>query len=113
MREVVENLQEIQIQAYDIKECWESLSGVMDIKSILGQLDEFKYISKIMENDKYDNPALNLGFYKVDQDCLDQLKKAVLIARDTQLKEIKLLITQLLECKMIEKSVHAEKMQNW
>lgn len=42
-----------------------------------------------MENDKYDNPALNLGFYKVDQDCLDQLKKAVFIKRDSQLKELK------------------------
>ena len=61
----------------------------MDVKSILGQLDEFKYIAKIMENDKYDNPALNLGFYKVDQDCLDQLKKAVFIKRDSQLKELK------------------------
>lgn len=66
LNDVLENLQQVVIQAYDIKECWDSLKDVMDVKSILGQLDEFKYIAKIMDNDKYDNPALNLGFYKVD-----------------------------------------------
>lgn len=43
----------------------------MEIKSILGLVDEFKYIAKILDNDNYDNPALNQGLYKVDQDCLD------------------------------------------
>ena len=55
----------------DLKECWQSLANVMDIKSILGLLDEFKYVSKILDHDSYDNPSLNHGLYKVDQDCLD------------------------------------------
>ena len=60
-----------------------SLASVMEVKSILGLIEEFQYITRILDNDSYDNPALNQGLYKVDQDCLDQLKKACLIARET------------------------------
>lgn len=64
-------MSELNGKAMDIKECWQSLANVMDIKSILGLLDEFKYVSKILDHDSYDNPSLNHGLYKVDQDCLD------------------------------------------
>jgi len=67
----------------------------MEIKSILGLLDEFQYITKILDSELYDNPSMNCGLYRVDQDCLDQLKKAVLSARDEQLKEIKTVIDAL------------------
>lgn len=75
---------------------------MMEIKSILGLLDEYKYITKILDSELYDNPSMNCGLYKVDQDCLDQLKKAVLSARDEQLKEIKSVIEALHQCKLID-----------
>lgn len=64
----------------------------MEIKSILGLLDEFRFITAILDSELYDNPSMNCGLYRVDQDCLDQLKKAILAARDDQLNEIKIVI---------------------
>jgi len=60
----------------------------MEIKSILGLLDEFKYISLILDSELYDNPSMNCGLYRVDQDMLDQLKKAIFTAREENLEEI-------------------------
>lgn len=60
----------------------------MEIKSILGLLDEFKYISMILDSELYDNPSMNCGLYRVDQDMLDQLKKAIFTAREENLEEI-------------------------
>lgn len=74
----------------------------MEIKSILGLLDEFKYITAILDNELYDNPSMNCGLYRVDQDCLDQLKKAVLTARDDQLTEIKAVIEALYASRLID-----------
>jgi hypothetical protein len=80
------------LEAINIKDCWQSLGNVMEVKSILGLLDEYKYITSILDSELYDNPSMNCGLYRVDQDCLDQLKKAVLTAREDQLKDIKVII---------------------
>lgn len=61
-----EGLKEINIYTIKIKECWEALQSVMEVKSILGLLDEFKYITKILDSEMFDNPALNCGLYRVD-----------------------------------------------
>lgn len=103
----------LNTQAMEMKECWASLASVMEVKSILGQLDEFKYILKILDNDTYDNPALNQGLYKVDQDCLDQLKKAVLLARESQLKDLKEIIESLKQCSMIDNNQYRSYLDQW
>ena len=85
----------------------------MEIKSILGLLDEFKYITRILDSELFDNPSMNCGLYRVDQDCLDQLKKAVLSARDDQLNETKQVITTLHLCKLIDDKQNMEYVEKW
>ena len=36
----------------------------MEIKSILGLVEEYKYTNNILDNQKYDNPAINFSFYE-------------------------------------------------
>lgn len=110
---ISEGLIELNNHALKIKECWEALGNVMEIKSILGLLEEFKYITKILDSELFDNPSMNCGLYRVDQDCLDQLKKAVLSARDDQLNEIKQVIDTLHQCKLIDDQLHAKYLQRW
>lgn len=102
MSTIEDGLKELNDHAQSIKECWEALGSVMEIKSILGLLEEFKYISKILDSELFDNPSMNCGLYRVDQDCLDQLKKAVLTAREEQLNETKQVIETLHNCKLID-----------
>lgn len=47
-----------------MKECWNSFRSPMEIKSILGLIDEFKHTNSILENEKYDNPSINYAFYE-------------------------------------------------
>ena len=66
MQFIIEGLKDLNLNAIYIKECWESLGSPMEIKSILGLLDEFKYISMILDSELYDNPSMNCGLYRVD-----------------------------------------------
>ena len=66
LKNIEEGLQELNLYTLNIKECWESLESVMSVKSILGLLDEFKFITKILDSELFDNPALNCGLYRVD-----------------------------------------------
>ena len=47
-----------------MKECWNSFRSPMEIKSILGLVEEYKYTNNILDNQKYDNPAINFSFYE-------------------------------------------------
>lgn len=47
-----------------MKECWSSFRSPMEIKSILGLVDDYRFTNHILENQKYDNPAINYSFYE-------------------------------------------------
>ena len=49
----------------------------------------------ILDSELYDNPSINCGLYRVDQDMLDQLKKAIFTAREDNLEEILIFINAL------------------
>lgn len=36
----------------------------MEIKSIIGLVDEYSHTNIILENQKYDNPSINYAFYE-------------------------------------------------
>lgn len=63
---IIQGLKDQITYQINIKECWQSLGCVQGIKSIYGLLDQFKYVTKIMDSEILDNPAMNLGLYQVD-----------------------------------------------
>lgn len=108
MQFIIEGLKQLNLNAIYIKECWESLGSPMEIKSILGLLDEFKYISLILDSELYDNPSMNCGLYRVDQDMLDQLKKAIFTAREENLEEIFTFINALSQINLLDEKKKEE-----
>lgn len=111
MQFIIEGLKQLNLNAIYVKECWESLGSPMEIKSILGLLDEFKYISMILDSELYDNPSMNCGLYRVDQDMLDQLKKAIFTAREEKLEEIFVFINTLSQVGLIDDKKKEELLQ--
>lgn len=71
----------MNIYAINVSECWQSLGSVMEVKSLLGLVDDYQYITKILESELFDNPSINYGFHRIDVECLDQMKRVILSAR--------------------------------
>ena len=64
-------MDELNWHAIYMQECWGSLGSPMEIKSILGLMEKYSSINAILENETYDNPSLNVGLFKIDEDTLD------------------------------------------
>ena len=77
-----------------MKECWNSFRSPMEVKSILGLVPDYKHIDTILENQSYDNPAINFAFYDNDMLHLNNLSTVMLILLEKHLIEIKFLIEQ-------------------
>lgn len=61
---ILKDMQTIVSYQLKMNECWNSFRSPMEVKSILGLVDEFKYTNVILENQKYDNPSINYAFYE-------------------------------------------------
>lgn len=61
---ILNDMQTIVSYQLKMNECWNSFRSPMEVKSILGLVDEFKYTNVILENQKYDNPSINYAFYE-------------------------------------------------
>jgi hypothetical protein len=84
---------------YQLKmnECWNSLRSPVEVKSIMGLVEEYKYINVILDNEKFDNPSMNFALYDSDASNLDLLKSIIFLMRARQLNDIRNLIAQLKE----------------
>ena len=74
----------------------------MEIKSILGLLDQYHHINVILDNEKYDNPSLNIALYNMDQEQLDILCSALEVARSNILEKIHKNINDLSEKNILD-----------
>ena len=71
----LEKLIEYQLK---IKDQWLSIQNPEKFKSILGVIPEYKFVNRILENKRYNNPSLNNGLYQIDLSSVDKLKKTLL-----------------------------------
>lgn len=44
----------------------------------MGVIPEYKYVNRILDNKRYNNPSLNNGLYQIDLSSVDKLKKTLL-----------------------------------
>lgn len=84
-----------------MRECWNSLKSPMEVKSIMGLIPEYRYINVILDNETYDNPALNYSFFNWDQQTLSHLKMCVLSMRKKLLEQIQELLVEILSIGLI------------
>lgn len=84
----MDDLNALNLYTKQMKEQWDALSSIAEVKSILGIIPKYKYISKILESTTFNNPALNCGLYQVDESTLQRFKLIVLTIRKQHLDDV-------------------------
>lgn len=85
MKEIIKGLEKLIEYQHQMKNQWASLQNPKRFKSILGLLPEYKHVNYILNNKRYNNPALNNGLYQIDLQSVDKLKKTLLSIQKYQL----------------------------
>ena len=85
MNEITTGLEKLIEYQHQMKNQWASLQNPKRFKSILGLLPEYRHVNIILNNKRYNNPALNNGLYQIDLQSVDKLKKTLLSIQKYQL----------------------------
>lgn len=83
------NIRTLNLHQSHLSDGWKMLASPMEYKSILGLIPQYKYINRIMYNNRFCNPTLNAGFYQLDLLTIRCLKKIILVVQNEHLAQIK------------------------
>jgi hypothetical protein len=86
MKEITDGLAKLVEYQHKMKNQWASLENPRRFKSILGLLPEYNSVNTILNNKRYNNPALNEGLYQIDLASVDKLKKTLLSIQRYQME---------------------------
>lgn len=78
----------LNLHQKQMKEQWDSLASLTDMKSILGIIPKYKYITRILECPTMSNPALDCGLHQIDESTLQDLRQIILTIRKQHLQQV-------------------------
>ena len=80
--EISNNLTILNIHQNQMKQQWDSLASPNKVFTILGLVQDFKYINKLLEFEQLQgNPSLLYGFQQVDEATMMHLRSILLLIR--------------------------------
>ena len=83
------SLRTLNLHQSHLSDGWRLLASPMEYKSILGMIPKYKYINRILYNNRFCNPTLNAGFYQLDLETILSLKKIILVVQKHHLAQVK------------------------
>ena len=71
----------LNLHQKQMKEQWDSLASITEVKSILGIIPKYHSITSMLESPYMSNICLSYQLYKIDEQTLFNLKSIILVIR--------------------------------
>lgn len=78
---ILKSLRTLNLHQSHLSGGWRLLASPIDYKSILGLISKYRYINRILYNDRFTNPTLNACFYQLDLETIHSIKKTILVVQ--------------------------------